>query len=120
MTSGRSGLRVVPSSEGVRQQMNKIRALAATAIGVALSTGLAACGGGSSAEGGAAGAGFNAANDKVINVSDKKGGTFRLVDSDDADSIDPGNTYYAWVQNFSRLYGRALTTFKPAAGKESL
>lgn len=36
------------------------------------------------------------------------------------DSLDPGNTYYGWVNNFSRLYGRTLTTFKPAAGREGL
>lgn len=31
------------------------------------------------------------------------------------DSLDPGNTYYAYIYNFSRLYGRPLTTFQPGA-----
>lgn len=107
--------------------MKKIKPLATIAIGVALSTGLAACGGSSSSSssnsgggGGGSSAGFNAAIDSVVNPSTAKGGTLRLADSDDFDSPDPGNTYYAWVQNFDRLYSRSLTTFKPAAGKGSL
>jgi len=103
--------------------MKMIKPLATIAIGVVLSAGLAACGGGSDDDKGSdstGGSAYGAAIDKVVNTSDKKGGTLRLADSDDFDSPDPGNTYYAWTQNFGRLYGRALTTFKPAAGKESL
>jgi peptide/nickel transport system substrate-binding protein len=99
--------------------MKKTRPLAPIALGVALSLGLAACGGGSGSSG-SGGAGYGAAMDKVVNQSAKKGGTLRFADSDDFDSPDPGNTYYAWSQNFLRLYGRALTTFKPAAGAGSL
>ncbi|MCP2342628.1 ABC transporter substrate-binding protein [Actinomadura rupiterrae] len=97
--------------------MKKIRPIAALAAGLVATTGLAACGGGSG--GSNKGAGYNAATDKVINQSDKKGGTLRFAISDDFDSPDPGNTYYAWSQNFVRLYGRGLLTFKPAAGSES-
>jgi peptide/nickel transport system substrate-binding protein len=102
--------------------MKKTKPLAILALGVALSTGLAACGGSSksTSSGGGGGAGYGAAIDNVIDVSSTKGGTLRLADSDDFDSPDPGNTYYAWVQNFDRLYSRSLTTFKPAAGKDSL
>jgi peptide/nickel transport system substrate-binding protein len=57
---------------------------------------------------------------EVVNKSDKKGGTLKLAHSDDFDSPDPGNTYYAMAQNFARLYGRGLTTFAPAAGDASL
>ncbi|MBW8483387.1 ABC transporter substrate-binding protein [Actinomadura parmotrematis] len=99
--------------------MNKIRPLAVLAAGVVVSAGLAACGGGDDG-GSGSGPGYNSAIDKIVNTSDKKGGTLRLADSDDFDSPDPGNTYYAWSQNFARLYGRGLTTFKPAAGKDSL
>ncbi|MCW2901506.1 MAG: transporter solute-binding protein [Streptosporangiaceae bacterium] len=99
--------------------MKKTKPLASIALGVALSLGLAACGGGSSGNGNG-GPGYGAALDKVVNQSAKKGGTLRFADSDDFDSPDPGNTYYAWSQNFLRLYGRALTTFKPAAGSASL
>jgi peptide/nickel transport system substrate-binding protein len=101
--------------------MRKIRSLASIAACIALSTGLAACGGGSSGTtSGSGGSSYGAAVNKVVNQSDKKGGTLRFADSDDFDSPDPGNDYYAWGQNFIRLYGRALTTFKPAAGKASL
>ncbi len=55
-----------------------------------------------------------------MNPSTKKGGTVTMEDSDVPDSLDPGNTYYGWVQNFSRLYGRSLLTFKPAAGSDGL
>lgn len=103
---------------GVRLHMNKMRPIAALAAGALAAAGLAACGGGDSG-GSGSGPGYNAAVDKVINQSDKKGGTLRLAMSDDFDSPDPGNQYYAWDQNFSRFYGRGLMTFKPAAGDES-
>ncbi|MEV5831618.1 ABC transporter substrate-binding protein [Spirillospora sp. NPDC052242] len=99
--------------------MKLMRSISALAAGVLAAGALAACGGGDS-DGSGEGPGFNAAVNEVANVSDKKGGTLRLASSDDWDSPDPGNQYYAFAQNFSRLYGRALTTFKPAAGKESL
>jgi peptide/nickel transport system substrate-binding protein len=38
--------------------------------------------------------------------------------SDVPDSFDPGNTYYAYMYNFSRLYARPLMTFKPDAGEK--
>lgn len=98
--------------------MNKMRPIAVLAAGVVATAALAACGGGESTEGD--GPGWNAGVNEVVNQSDKKGGTLKLAHSDDWDSPDPGNTYYAFSQNFARLYGRALTTFKPGAGKESL
>jgi peptide/nickel transport system substrate-binding protein len=98
--------------------MNKMRPIAVFAAGVVAAAGLAACGGGDS-EGSGSGPGYNAGVNEVVNKSDKKGGTLKLGDSDDFDSPDPGNTYYAFSQNISRVYGRALTTFKPAAGTES-
>ncbi|MFG2090077.1 MULTISPECIES: ABC transporter substrate-binding protein [unclassified Spirillospora] len=96
-----------------------MRPIAVFAAGVVAAAGLAACGGGESGDGDG-GAGFNAAVNEVVNTSDKKGGTLKLASSDDFDSPDPGNTYYAFSQNIARQYGRALTTFKPGAGKESL
>ncbi|GAA3891319.1 ABC transporter substrate-binding protein [Streptomyces sp. NPDC001640] len=90
---------------------------------IALSLGAAACGGGggggnNSSNGG--NAKKDAALDSIVNASSKKGGTVNLEDSDVPDSLDPGNTYYGFVQNFSRLYARTLVTFKPAAGKDGL
>jgi peptide/nickel transport system substrate-binding protein len=89
---------------------------------VALGAGLSACGGGESGTSkSSSGVSYGAAINQVINQSDKKGGTLRFADSDDFDSPDPGNQYYAWAQNFSRLYGRSLTAFKPnTAGQASL
>ncbi|WP_405589316.1 ABC transporter substrate-binding protein [Streptomyces sp. NBC_01092] len=88
---------------------------------LALSLGAAACGGGDDNDGSGGGSGKkDAALSSIVNASTKKGGTVTYEHSDVPDSLDPGNTYYGWVQNFSRLYARALTSFKPAAGKEGL
>lgn len=85
---------------------------------------LAACGGGSdsgsgsgSGSGGGASA-FNGATTGIVNPSTAKGGTLRVANEGDWDSLDPGNTYYAYAWNFARLYTRTLTTFKPAPGAE--
>jgi peptide/nickel transport system substrate-binding protein len=61
-------------------------------------------------------AGANAATKGVVNASDKKGGTVVYEMSDVPDSFDPGNTYYAYMYNFSRLYARPLMTFQPGPG----
>ncbi|MGW4888992.1 ABC transporter substrate-binding protein [Streptomyces murinus] len=63
-------------------------------------------------------AGANAATKSVVNASDKKGGTVTYEMSDVPDSFDPGNTYYAYMYNFSRLYARPLMTFEPAPGSK--
>ncbi|MFJ3789007.1 ABC transporter substrate-binding protein [Kitasatospora sp. NPDC090091] len=72
----------------------------------------------SSASGSSAGAGADAATKGIVNASDKKGGTVTFEMRGTPDSLDPGNTYYAYIYNFSRLYARPLTTFQPAAGEE--
>ncbi|WP_405478444.1 ABC transporter substrate-binding protein [Streptomyces sp. NBC_00009] len=63
-------------------------------------------------------AGADAATKKMVNASTKKGGTVTYAMSDVPDSFDPGNTYYAYMYNFSRLYARPLMTFKPDAGEK--
>ncbi|MFJ2780039.1 ABC transporter substrate-binding protein [Kitasatospora sp. NPDC087315] len=65
-------------------------------------------------DGGASGA----ATKGIVNASDKKGGTVTYEMRGTPDSFDPGNTYYAYIYNFSRLYGRPLTTFAPGPGDE--
>ncbi|HEX2314198.1 MAG TPA: ABC transporter substrate-binding protein [Thermomonospora sp.] len=102
--------------------MRSPRFLTLTAAGaVALSLGLSACGGGDDDGGdGGGGGGFNAAVDKIHNPSDKKGGTLRMAISSDIDSTDPGNMYYAWSNNFTRLYSRQLLTYNSKPGAESL
>lgn len=108
--------------------MNSRKATAALALATALALGASACNGKSSSKdngsskgnGGSVSASKDAALTGIVNASDKKGGTVTMEESDVPDSLDPGNTYYGWVQNFSRLYARTLMTFKPAAGKDGL
>jgi len=97
------------------------RALAALTAVAAL--GLSACSGGGSSDGdgdgSTGGAEFNAALDSVYNPSEEKGGTIRLANSSDWDTLDPGETYYGFSWNFARLYGRSLVMFKAAPGDAS-
>ncbi|AGJ57406.1 ABC transporter substrate-binding protein [Streptomyces sp. FT05W] len=103
--------------------MQNRKTAAAIAVAVAVSLGASACSGGDSggdSNGGGGNVKADAGLTSIVNATDKKGGTVTLEHASGPDSLDPGNTYYGWVQNFSRLYGRSLVTFKPAAGKESL
>ncbi|SEO70435.1 ABC transporter substrate-binding protein [Actinacidiphila rubida] len=108
--------------------MNSRKATAALALATALALGASACSSDSkSSDNGkksSSSQGTSAAKDAaltgIVNASDQKGGTVVMENSDVPDSLDPGNTYYGWVQNFSRLYARTLLTFKPAAGKDGL
>jgi peptide/nickel transport system substrate-binding protein len=61
---------------------------------------------------------FNAGVGKVYNPSDKKGGTLRIANSGDWDSLDPADTYYGYSWNFIRLYGRSLVMFGTVPGQE--
>ncbi|MFI7366378.1 ABC transporter substrate-binding protein [Streptomyces sp. NPDC050149] len=103
--------------------MQNRKTAAAIAVAVAVSLGASACSSDSDS-GGKGGGGGNAKADaglsSIVNASDKKGGTVTYEHTSGPDSLDPGNTYYGWVQNFARLYARSLVTFKPAAGKDSL
>jgi peptide/nickel transport system substrate-binding protein len=103
----------------------KKRFVSAMALCTALMLGLTACGGGGEETGGGGeGSGtatpeFNAAVDNVFNPSDAKGGTLRLANAGDWDSLDPADTYYAYSWDFARLYGRTLTMFDPKPGEDS-
>jgi peptide/nickel transport system substrate-binding protein len=99
------------------------RARGLAAVGVSVALLVAACGGGGSGNNQEPGtqtsaSGFNAASTSVVNPSDKKGGTLKFANSGDWDTLDPGETYYAYSWNFARLYGRSLMMFKSAPGKE--
>ena len=102
--------------------MNRKR-LTAAAIGAVTAMTLVACGGpsttgsGSGGTGGGTG-GQTADANGVHNPSDATGGTIRMANSGDWDSLDPADTYYAYAWNFVRLYGRALVMFKSAPGAE--
>ncbi|KUJ34531.1 peptide ABC transporter substrate-binding protein [Streptomyces albus subsp. albus] len=65
-------------------------------------------------------AGFDAAVDKVVRPSSKKGGTLRLATAMDADSWDPARAYYGWVWNMQRLYSRTLLTYDAKPGAKGL
>jgi peptide/nickel transport system substrate-binding protein len=97
--------------------------LSVIALGAVTALGLVACGGpstsGSGGSGGGTGGGGQAADaNGVHNPSEVKGGTLRMANSGDWDSLDPADTYYAYSWDFARLYGRSLTTFKAAPGKD--
>jgi peptide/nickel transport system substrate-binding protein len=61
-------------------------------------------------------AAYNAGLSQVVHPSSQQGGTVTLAASSEPDSLDPGNTYYPWTWDFSRLYATPLTTFKSAPG----
>jgi peptide/nickel transport system substrate-binding protein len=65
-------------------------------------------------------AAYDAGNSGIVNASSNTGGVVKYALSSTPDSFDPGNTYYAFVWDSSRLWARALTTFKPAPGKDGL
>jgi peptide/nickel transport system substrate-binding protein len=94
----------------------------AVALGATLTLGIAACGGGDDKGSGTtstATAAFKAAEGKVFNPSEKKGGAMKFAISSDWDSVDPGDTYYGLSWNLARLYTRSLTMFKAVPGKGS-
>jgi len=52
----------------------------------------------------------------VVNPSAQKGGTLTYDWRSAPDSFDPGNTYYAAVWDFARLYSQALMGYKSCPG----
>jgi peptide/nickel transport system substrate-binding protein len=104
------------------------RAKAASIVAVLALT-AAACGSNSSSStgkttggttGGTTGAptsGYNAGADSIVNASTKTGGTLKFGSSGDFDSTDPGDSYYAFVQDFQTYYARPLVSFKRAPGQ---
>jgi peptide/nickel transport system substrate-binding protein len=106
--------------------MKRRKIMGLAAFGAVASLALAACGGGSTSTGSggtssSSGAGFNAAVTGVVNPSNKKtSGTISFGNSTTPDSTDPGNTYYAYMWNFTRLYAMPLMTYKSAPGAAGL
>jgi len=111
-------------NEGVHQQMKRRRAVVTAAAGTALvlTLALAACGGNKASTGGGSttAATYNAGVGKVFNPSDAKGGTLRMANSGDWDSLDPADNYYGYEWDFIRLYGRKLVMFAAAPGAEGV
>jgi peptide/nickel transport system substrate-binding protein len=102
--------------------MNRTRMVVAIAAGAVVAVGLSACSSSSKSSnkgnggGGSTTPGYNAAVGKVFAPSDVKGGTIRMANNGDWDSLDPADTYYAYSWNFIRNYGRPLVAFKSAPG----
>ncbi|WP_030167801.1 ABC transporter substrate-binding protein [Spirillospora albida] len=98
--------------------MKSPKVVASTAAGlVALSLGLSACGGGDDDNGGGSGdAKFDAGSTGIVNASTQKGGTLKMAQPDDFDSLDPADMYYAYALNFARLYSRNLLTYTSKPG----
>lgn len=94
--------------------------IAATAGALAIATAATACGSSSSGSASQSNSSFNAGLTTVVNASSQQGGTLRMALVSDWDSIDPGNTYYAFSWDFVRLYGRPLLTWKQAPGDAGL
>jgi len=116
-TNGIGGLRAVRSTRGSRRIPRTIRTAAAASAALAVGT-AAACGGGSSAGPAAHGGDSISANyalTGVVNPSTHKGGTLVLGGTQDLDSVDPVNQYYAYAWDFSRYYARTLMTYKVGA-----
>src|ERR1700719_4408832 len=103
--------------------MKRRKIFAATAAGAAGALLISACSSSSSGSSGSSSntpttgaVAFNAGVSSVVNPSTHKGGTLIYDDSSTPDSFDPGNTYYAWVLNFDRLFVMPMFTFKSCPG----
>jgi peptide/nickel transport system substrate-binding protein len=103
--------------------MKRRRIIAATAFGAAAALLISACSSSSSSSSGSSSAtpttgavAFNAGISSVVNPSTHKGGTLIFDNSSTPDSFDPGNTYYAWVLNFDRLFAMPMFTYKSCPG----
>jgi peptide/nickel transport system substrate-binding protein len=93
--------------------------LGLAAFGAAAALVLAACGGssgGSGSTGTTSNGTYGAAITGVVNASTHKGGTLTFGNSSTPDSTDPGNTYYAYMWNFTRLYTMPLMTYASCPG----
>ena len=96
--------------------MRRRRTIGLAASGATAAILLAACGGGGTSPTPTPSAGFNAASTSIVNPSSHKGGTIIYDNSSTPDSTDPGNTYYAFMWDFTRLYATPLMTYKSCSG----
>jgi peptide/nickel transport system substrate-binding protein len=95
--------------------MKRRRTLGLAALTAAAALILAACGSNGTKTSTSSGS-FNSAVSGVVAPSTHKGGTITLGNSSTPDSTDPGNTYYAFMWNFVRLYTMPLMTYKSCPG----
>jgi peptide/nickel transport system substrate-binding protein len=97
--------------------MIRRKTTATIGLGAVAALVLAACGGatGGTKSGGATTT-FNEAISKIVRASGDTGGTITFDNSSTPDSTDPGNTYYANMWNFTRLYVMPLMTYASCTG----
>ncbi len=103
--------------------MRRRKSAGLAAVGAVAALVLAACGGSSGSGGSSSSSGsgssstsYNAGLTGVVNPSTHKGGTLTYDWRSAPDSFDPGNTYYAAVWDFARLYTQTLMTYKSCPG----
>ena len=104
--------------------MKRRSIIAATAVGAAAALLISACSSSGSSSGSSGSSNntttgavaFNAGITSVVNPSTHKGGTLTYDLSNTPDSTDPGNTYYAFMLNFDRLYAMPMFTYKSCPG----
>src|SRR5216683_45712 len=100
--------------------MKRRNTIAATAVGAIAALVISACSSSSSSSSGptstTGAVAYNAGVTKVVNPSSAKGGALIYDNSSTPDSFDPGNTYYAWVLNFDRLFAMPMFTYKSCPG----
>ncbi len=89
-------------------------------VGLAVLTACGQAGGGGGSGSGSGGVSQNEALTSVVNPSTATGGILKMAESDQPDSTDPGNTYYAYTVPFERLYARTLLTYNPVPGAKGL
>jgi ABC-type transport system substrate-binding protein len=101
--------------------MKRRSIIATTAVGAVAALLISACSSSGSSSGSSTtpttgAVAFNAGISNVVNPSTQKGGTLIYDNSSTPDSFDPGNTYYAWVLNFDRLFAMPMFTYKSCPG----
>src|ERR1039457_6712664 len=94
--------------------MRRRKTIGLAAFGAVAALVLAACGSSSSSSSGSST--YGAAITSVVNPSTHKGGTLTFGNSSTPDSTDPGNTYYDYMWDFTRLYTMPLMTYKSCPG----
>lgn len=102
--------------------MKRRTTFAATAVAAAAALLISACSSSSSSSSGSSSTSttgavaFNAGISSVVNPSTHKGGTLTYEVRGTPDSFDGGNTYYAWVLDFTHLYEQPLFGYKSCPG----
>ena len=101
--------------------MKRRSIIATTAVGAVAALLISACSSSGSSSGSSnntttGAVAFNAGISSVVNPSTHKGGTLTYDLSNTPDSTDPGNTYYAFMLNFDRLYAMPMFTYKSCPG----